>query len=225
MNVVPLGEEISDEEKQTMLQHLNQIFYISNYSNMETIRSGDILLFEEFPAGNIFWKLLDGAVKFFTGSKFSHSAIALRDPTWLDPNLKGLFVWESTGLTGLPDVVDNRPKFGVQIQKFDEYTTKYHGTCNVFVRRANKEWTNDVLLKTIYNDTHDTPYDCWPMDWIEAGLKVGPKKTTTRFWCSAFVCYVLNRLDLVPQSLDWSMQTPQDLATMKLPYGEVEFCI
>jgi hypothetical protein len=193
-------------------------------ANSATINTGDILLFAERPSQWL-WKLLDGTIKFFTGSKFSHSAIALRDPVWLDPSLKGLYVWESTGLTHRKDAVDHVEKFGVQVQAFDEYTTQFDGECTIYVRRAEDRevWREEDLLKEIYDDTHDKPYDVLPIDWIEAAASIGPPRTTARFWCSAFVTYVLMRLNIASPKIDWSMQSPQDLATMDLPsYGEVE---
>jgi len=185
---------------------------------MDSIQTGDILLFSEKPT-NWFWKILDGGIKFFTGSKFSHSAIALRDPTWLDASLKGLYVWESTALTGRSDAVDHTKKFGVQVQEFSEYTSSFEGECGIYVRRgSNREvWKQEDMLLSIYNDTHNKPYDLYPIDWIEAAVKVGPPKTTDRFWCSAFASYVLLRMNIAPPGLDWSMQSPQDLATMDLP--------
>lgn len=194
------------------------------------IKTGDILLFAERPR-NFLWRLLDGGIKFFTGSKFSHSAIALRDPTWIDPELKGLYVWESTGLTGIDDAVDHVEKFGVQVQHFDEYTSQYKGRCDTYVRRCRDRaaWTDEdglLTLRQIYNDTHGKPYDLWPIDWIEAAVKIGPKKTTKRFWCSAFVTYVLSRMHLVDPRVDWSMQAPQDLSVLDLPaYEQTVLCV
>lgn len=190
--------------------------------NISKICTGDILLFEERPS-NFFWRILDGGIKFFTHSKFSHSAIALRDPTWIDPSLKGLYVWESTGLTGRKDAVDHVEKFGVQIQPFDEYTSQFEGQCTIYVRYAKdvgNAWEKEELLREIYDDTHDKPYDLWPIDWIEAAIKAGPKRTTDRFWCSAFVTYVLSRLHLAPAKIDWSMQSPKDVSTMDIAYSE-----
>ena len=180
---------------------------------MDKIKTGDILLFDEKPAGCL-WKFLDGCIKCCTRSKYSHSAFALRDPSWLGLS-NGLYVWESTGFTGLKDVVDNKEKFGVQVQHIDEYTKEFKGGCTIYAREAPQEARDlltDNFLNNIYNNTHDKPYDDMPLDWLEAMLKVGPNRRTDMFWCSAFVSYILTKANIINKNTDCSMMTPQDLS-------------
>ena len=184
-----------------------------NSVNLNDLNTGDILLFDERPKGCL-WKFLDGCIKCFTKSKYSHSAIVLKDPKWLElPD--GIYVWESTGFTGLKDVVDHKEKFGVQIQHINEYTKKFKGSCIIYTRQApNKArnlFTSNILNK-IYKSTHDKPYDDMPLDWIEAMIKVGPKRRTDMFWCSAFVSYILTKVGVMDSNTDWSMMAPQDLS-------------
>ena len=189
------------------------------------INTGDILLFDERPEGCL-WGFLDRCIKCCTNSKYSHSALALRNPSWLGlPD--GLYVWESTAFTGNKDAKDGDVKFGVQIQHFDEYTKKYKGNAHIYVRsampRAQQRFTED-FLKAVYHDVHNKPYDLWPQDWLDVILRIGPKKTTDRFWCSAFVSYILTRAQILDRRTDWSEMTPQDLSVngerihWQLPY-------
>ena len=56
--------------------------------------------------------LLVKLIQYFTGSDYSHVGIVLKDPTFLDKPLKGLYLWESGAeLSG--DVPDNKFKLGV----------------------------------------------------------------------------------------------------------------
>ena len=77
-----------------------------NTVNLNDLNTGDILLFDERPNGCL-WKILDGCIKLCTDSKYSHSAMVLKNPSWLGlPD--GIYVWESTGFTHLIDPVDNK---------------------------------------------------------------------------------------------------------------------
>jgi len=181
--------------------------------NLNDLDTGDILLFDERPSGCL-WKILDGCIKLCTNSKYSHSAMVLKNPKWLGlPD--GIYVWESTGFTHLTDPVDHKKnKFGVQIHTIDEYTKDY-GDVIIYVRQAPNKAKNlftNVMLKTIYNDTYGKSYDDMPKDWIEAMLKIGPKRRTDMFWCSAFVSYILTKVGIVSSYTDWSMMSPQDLS-------------
>lgn len=193
--------------------------------NLNDLRTGDILLFDENPKGCL-WKLLDGCIKLCTNSKYSHSALVLKDPEWL--GLKGLYVWESTGFTHLKDSVDHVEKFGVQIQDISEYTKLYNGKIKIYARcgteKSRKQLTNGILKK-LYDSTHDTPYDSMPLDWLEAMLKIGPHERTDMFWCSAFVSYILTKTEIMNKNTNWSMQSPQDLSfksdsiSWEIPYS------
>ena len=61
---------------------------------METLKTGDILLFSEQPS-NVLLKIFDCLVKKCTCSIYSHSVIVIVDPPFA-PKCKGTFVWESS---------------------------------------------------------------------------------------------------------------------------------
>ena len=181
--------------------------------NKMNLRTGDILLFDERPY-NACAHCFDSLIKCWTHSKYSHSAIVLKDPKWL--GVTQTCVWESTGFNGLDDIVDHRKKFGVQIQNIDEYSRKFPGHIQAYVRRVSdqdhKKFTASCLQE-IRQTVKDAPYDIWPPDWVEVASGCGPKATDKRFWCSAFVGYILVRTGVLSEDTDWSALTCQSLSS------------
>ena len=96
----------------------------------------------------------------------------LKDPIYIKPNLKGLFVWESSW-EGHPDPQDGKLKLGVQITPLEEILHAYQGKGDVFIRQLNcfpNSFTNEKLLQ-IHSVVYDKPYDIVPKDWVEAFFK------------------------------------------------------
>ena len=79
---------------------------------MDDLQTGDILLFTGHKTSWL--KYFSYMIEYATHSNFSHVAMVLRDPTYISPNLKGLYVWES-GWEGKPDPQDGEIKLGVQL--------------------------------------------------------------------------------------------------------------
>ena len=181
---------------------------------MDNLRTGDLILFDTKNSGimNIF----DSLIKYFTGSKFNHIAMVIKDPHFANPELNGLYVWES-GWEAEPDPQDGKYKLGVQITPLTKILKNNNGTA--YIRKIicddklyEKTFTNENLEK-IHKVVKDKPYDIYPVDWAEAIVRYdsSPKKTD-RFWCSAFVGYIYNKLDIMNQSIDWSVLRPSDFS-------------
>ncbi len=172
------------------------------------MQTGDLLLFSEFPT-NCCCRCFTSLVKCCTDSKYSHVALLLRDPC----GKKGLFVWESSFHPGSgPDPLDGKSnKFGVQVTPLRHYLDHYPGKCRVFLRRRLKKGFSDAFINTVRETVHDKPYDVFPQDWVEALLRTGPPATAQRFWCSAFVAYVLKRGNDIDVK-DWSGCRAQDFS-------------
>ena len=60
--------------------------------------------------------------------------MVLKNPTFVNPNLKGLFVWESSW-EGKPDPQDEKIKLGVQITPIQEILDDYKTDGKVLLRR------------------------------------------------------------------------------------------
>ena len=80
---------------------------------MVELETGDILIFASKGS------YLSSLIKYFTQSQITHVGMVLKDPTWINPCLKGTFLWES-GWEGTPDPQDNKLKLGVQITALED---------------------------------------------------------------------------------------------------------
>ena len=172
------------------------------------LKPGDIILCDDLEYKN--WGLLSWFIKFMSKSDFSHIGMIVKDPDFIDPPLKGTYIWMS-GTSNVPDSEDNTMKFGVQFVPYDEYVTTYGG--KLYIRKLHC-WKYDELftterLKKIHQVVYDKPYDLVITDWIEAYCKKDPNpQKTNRFVCSAFIGYIYTQLTLLPQDTDWSILYP-----------------
>ena len=180
---------------------------------MNTLKTGDLLLFNDQTHGafGAFTKI----IKWGTHSNYSHTAIVLRDPSFIHPSLKGLYVWESSK-EDKPDPQDGKKKIGVQITPIDEVLSPYTRTGgHVYYRKVISEENlfTDEKLKEVHSVVYNKPYDIVPTDWIEAFLKKDPDpQKTSRFWCSALCGYIYTQCGLLNSNTDWSILTPNDLS-------------
>ena len=169
----------------------------------DTWQTGDILLFNN--KNSCFGKF----IKFFTNSKYSHVGMILRNPSFTEKPLIGLFFWESSN-ENYDDVEDHKKKLGVEIVDMNELIEK-SGTIELYYRKLNldNKILNEDKLKEIHEIVHNKPYDIVPLDWIEAFFKVDSRpQKTERFWCSALLGYIYVKLDLLPSDTDWSILRP-----------------
>ena len=185
---------------------------------MDSLDTGDLLLFSNHSSG--FFGIFTSMIKWGTHSNYSHTGIILKDPVFINPSLKGLYVWESS-YNGKPDPQDNKVKIGVQITPLYELIEEYKKTGgSIFARKVKstsqipvKEIFNNNVLTDIHTVVYNKPYDLVPTDWVEAFLKYdhSPQKTD-RFWCSALVGYIYTRVGILSDKTDWSVITPNDLS-------------
>lgn len=185
---------------------------------MDSLETGDLLLFSNHSSG--FFGIFTTMIKWGTHSNYSHTGIILKDPVFINPSLKGLYVWESS-YNGKPDPQDNKVKIGVQITPLYELIEEYKKTGgSIFARKVKsntvipvKEIFNNDILTDIHKVVYNKPYDIIPKDWIEAFFKYddNPQKTD-RFWCSALVGYIYTRVGILSENTDWSVLTPNDFS-------------
>ena len=190
---------------------------------LDSLKTGDILLFVGNPKNPVM-KVFDWIIQTATHSKYSHAAIVLKDPTFINPNLKGLYVWES-GWEGTPDPQDGHIKLGVQLTPFYEFLSNFEGS--IYVRRLNKGDTriNTDKLTKIHNVVYNKPYDIDIKDWLEAwDRKDSEPQKTSRFWCSALVAYILVQFGFLDEKTDWSIIRPVDLSSHSTYLDFLEVC-
>ena len=175
-------------------------------------KTGDLLLCDY--RGFSFLGGFSYLIEYFTKSNYSHMAMIIKDPSFIHPSLKGLFVWESSW-EGKPDPQDNRIKLGVQMTTLDNFLKNYHGKSKVYYRKLNcfTSAFSDEKLKEIHDVVYEKPYDLVPRDWVDAYFNVDSKpQKTDRFWCSALVGYIYTKLGLLPKETDWSILRPSDFS-------------
>ena len=176
--------------------------------------TGDILLFAGTNNGIL--GLMDKAISYFTNSPYTHVAIVLKDPTFIHPSLKGLYVWESGWENGHPDPQDGKVKLGVQITPLYEILESYKNNGYVNCRQilSGRDVFKKEKLIEIHNVVYGKPYDLVPTDWIGAINRndINPQKTN-RFWCSALTAYIYTQLGILKKDTDWSIIRPCDFSS------------
>ena len=182
--------------------------------NKYKLKTGDILLFDNKGGGVM--GIFSSLIKKITKSDISHVAMVLKDPDFIDPPLKGIYVWESN-YEGKPDPQDGKIKFGVQITPIEEIFDYYRKSkSKVFVRRiiCYPRIFSKNNLEDIHKVVYDKVYDITISDWIE-GIERKDKKPqkTDRFWCSALVGYIYTKCGLLTPNTDWSILRPSDFTT------------
>ena len=182
---------------------------------LSTCQTGDILLFNTYKV----W--FDTLIQQLSGSKFSHIGIILRDPTYIDKSLKGLYFLES-GHEKCPDVESHQKRYGVELVPLEEAIKLYRDTRNgyLYYRKLDinrnklserEESFEESLLKT-YSIVKNKPYDFNPWDWIRAYFKldcIGKVQRTDTFWCSALVSFVYVHWDLLKDDIPWTLLAPK----------------
>ena len=179
--------------------------------DLSQLETGDILLFSAQWSWNpISW--FAQAIEYFTKSPYSHIGIILRDPVYIDSDLRGLYLWEST-FNGTPDPQDGIIKLGVQITPMKEIMKENHQ--QIWWRKINcpnNKLTVFNLMK-VHDVVYDKPYDIMPKDWIEAYFRQDrdPQKLQ-RMFCSALTSYIYTKCKILISDTDWSIVRPSDFA-------------
>jgi len=172
---------------------------------MDGLRTGDLLL---FACKKSHWTLFDAAIRLVTGSAYVHVGMILIDPPFRNVP-SGAYLWES-GWEPLPDPQDGRLKLGVRITPLAKIDVS---ASHLYLRRCTRPIAPSSLT-SIHTEVYLKPYDVCLSDWLWAALRLDPRpQKTDRFWCSAFVTFVLTRLGWLPATTDWSIVRPCDLSS------------
>lgn len=176
------------------------------------LNTGDLILFSSNNTG--LFALFDKLIKLFTNSDYNHIGMVLKDPVYIDPKLKGYYLYESSW-EGTPDPADGKIKLGVQITPLEEAFKNNPG--NAYLRKISaKEGTfSSENVLDIYKKTNAKPYDLNPVDWIEAFFRIDPTfkfGKSDRFFCSALVAYIYQQLGILQENTDWSIIRPSDFS-------------
>ncbi len=181
-----------------------------NQNTIDNLQTGDLIFCNCEKKTGIF-ALFTKIIKWGSHSNWTHIAMVLRDPTYIDPKLKGLYIWESSEEKN-PDPQDGKKKIGVQITPLKELLDSYKDSGTLIVRKLHSDLITPEKLKEIHSNVYDKPYDIDIVDWFEALIKkdfTKPQKTN-RFWCSALVAYIYTKCGILDEKTDWSIISPND---------------
>jgi len=180
-------------------------------SNLDFLDTGDVLLF----SGD---QTVSRCIEYFTGSKFSHVGMVLRDPTYIHPNLKGLYLWES-GAEPLTDAEDGEYVYGVQIVSLEKALQEYKRG-RVYYRKLSISGELDVeRLKETHAKIHHHSYNLCPFDWIKADEylnegkvedKIVDRETPKCVWCSALLGFIYVRMGWLNNDILFKYLAPEE---------------
>lgn len=169
------------------------------------LQTGDLIFFRgdrKYP--------MDRLIMDFTGSKYTHVGMIIQNPSWMTE--KGLFCLQSNSHKQTAAEQQDRHS-GVVLTPLSEM-----GQFDVRHLTTVRDKAFYNRLEKVHAMVHNLPYDYSVMDWIRSGLYAiglhwfSTPRHTNNFWCSALCAFVYNELGLF-DDIDWSNQTPGDLAT------------
>ena len=187
-------------------------YLLINCKNMMDLQNFDLVLFHSTSG------ILSRAIELFTHSPWDHVGLILKDPTWLQPSLKGTYIWEST-YTPVQDAESETPTVGVHITPLSDRIKSFKG--KIYVRKANLSHPiNQTSLAKTHDNIHHKSYDTHVGDWLCALLQLKPKVDRDDcFWCSAMVGYILVRMKFLnSHSTNWTTMRPSEFA----PGGKID---
>lgn len=178
-----------------------------NFNEYDTMETGDALLFH----GEGFW--FSHLVEWATWSDFSHISMILKNPTYIDPKLEGIYMLES-GEEKFPDAVEHRICFGVQIVNLKTVIENYTG--NIYYRKLNvpEDLKNnfDNSLAQAWEKVKNLPYDdsIYDLLRVEFRLDWGDDKRLDSFFCSALQTFLYEEFELFKEAIPWDLVKPSD---------------
>lgn len=200
---------------------------------VKSLKTGDIILYQT--TGHWYSR----AIEYFTGSKYSHISIILKNPTWLDPSLtEDVYILES-GAEDFPGADTGKITYGVQIASFRKVWNEYFlgdSKGSLYIRRINTNIPDlqDRILES-YKSVKGKPYDLHPRDWLDAFIDEskpldqigGNEQRTDCFWCSALVSYIFIGCKFLDKNVPWTIITPQDYSydSQRLIFKDCSFDI
>ena len=172
-------------------------------------KTGDLLLFNT----RTHW--YDFLIERFTGSKFSHVGMVVRDISCGDCADVGLCMLES-GYESFPDVVTDKKIYGVQLAELDKVLSTYMDDGGrsgyVYYRKLDCERDDKFASKTkqYIESVYGKPYDMLPQDWVKSAFDIekGNERRTGTFWCSALVAYMYDNYGFIDQHTPWTIIQP-----------------
>lgn len=212
------------------------MYSINDIENVDLsgLETGDIILFET--GCNHLFSLCSLCISCCLASRYSHVAMVLKDPTYIDSELKGVYIIESTGGL-LRNVVDDKYKVGVAIHKLKDSIIEHN---SIFTRKLNIERDEhfNMKIKQIYNNIKDKPYDINPLHWLGAIvaniteqnntvvdiIKKTDNQNEEWFLCSALIANIYVKLGVLSPDTPWTIITPVDFSINGIALKYINNC-
>lgn len=182
------------------------------------LKTGDIILFNEDPKCGSIFVLVDWAIRWWTGSPYSHAGLVVVDPPWpCGKKLKGTYIWDSSQHIH-KDPCDGKIKFGIALVPIEEYINCATEKHQKLYKRVPTDpntynlFTTDNLLK-IHEKVYGKGYDTTIGHWVAGMLHILIPRTDQTFFCSAFVSYALTTVGVLDKNTDWTVVSPADLSS------------
>jgi len=180
-------------------------------SDDNTLRTGDILLFNEHPNSCLF-SCIDSCIRWATNSPYSHAGIIIVDPEWAP---QGTYVWDSSNHVH-PDPQDHKIKFGIALVKLQDYLNNIDGTQQLYKRSPVDPKTYELFTPEKLNSLHDSVYgkhyDTSAGHWLAGMVHAHIPRSTKTFFCSAFVSFTLTQMGILHEDTDWTVVSPAMLS-------------
>ena len=187
----------------------------------DALQTGDIILCHSNGTGpSGLDPGLDGAIEFATHSMWEHAGIIIRDPWWIEKPCLCIFQ-SGPGPNGYGDIMTGK-KTGVTLNYLGDFLPNRE---KIYVRQLkNFDFDKDSQAKFFkaFETAHGKPYDKNWCSWAGVGCgsffrcgccsRYSTPQTTDTFWCSALVAFMYAQMGWFDSDLDWSCQTPVDLA-------------
>jgi len=180
----------------------------------ESLNTGDLVLFR-----GTSW--VSRLVEWVGVSRYSHVGVIVKNPKFLNPDVKdGIYLLESSW-NDLPDVENHVYRVGVQMHLLEDIL-KESPKGSVEIRRVHCERNQAFYEKfaELHKEIHGKPYDLNPVDWLCAKYNIAcPYPVEARFqkkksfWCSALVSYLFCELGIIQKEINWSLIAPREFSS------------
>lgn len=174
---------------------------------MNELKTGDLILFTNEYKGA--YKILNCFNKSIINTEYTHVGMVLKDPTFISPNLKGLYLWHSD--LRETDLEEQQIKFGVKINPLIEECR--NRKTKIFVRKIicnNNDIFNQEKLQEINNTINEKPYEVIPPEWLGHIFEMDKDKKPNHSWTSALIGYIYIQCGILDASTEWGQLKPSD---------------
>lgn len=217
-----------DDNDDTIIEMINPLVNSNNTDNLyNKLNTGDIILCHSSSEDS----LVDKEIEYFTHSPWEHTAIIIKNPSWIDEKLKDdIYVFQSNPGPNIYSDIINGNSSGVTINLLSDFLSNRK---SIYVRSfKNFQLTDESmhLFKKTFLSAHGKPYDKNIIHWTITGLGTFfrcpciSKKIITRednkFWCSSLVYFVYTKMKWTNKNTDWTCKVPNDILSIELlpPY-------